>query len=67
MGAHKKGLQRKGGGGESRGDADAAQDALCRRRVVLLDQARCKPNSEAFQYLSRHARGCGREVRAGAS
>ena len=29
------------------------------KRIVILDQDKCKPNSEAFKYLKRHAGKCG--------
>lgn len=29
-------------------------------RIVVIDQNKCKPNSEAFRYLKRHAGGCGK-------
>jgi len=44
-----KGLTRK-----AEGDKPA-------RRVVILDQEKCKPNMLAHQYLSKYARSCGGE------
>jgi len=57
MGARKqlpKGLERKGAHGES----DTQQQV---KRIVIVNHERCKPNTQAFQYLKKHARGCGRE------
>lgn len=31
------------------------------RRVVILDQDKCKPKSAAFSYLRKHAGGCGKD------
>jgi len=30
------------------------------KRIVVIDLNKCKPNSEAFRYLKRHAGGCGK-------
>lgn len=45
--AHKKGVERK------------ATDRK-ERRIVIVNHDKCKPKSEAFQYLQRHAGGCGK-------
>jgi len=31
------------------------------KRIVVIDNDKCKPNSAAFAYLKRYAKGCGKE------
>lgn len=31
------------------------------KRIVVIDQDKVKPNSEAFKYFKRHANGCGKQ------
>mmetsp|Transcript_49237 Transcript_49237/g.110741 ORF Transcript_49237/g.110741 Transcript_49237/m.110741 type:complete len:669 (-) Transcript_49237:718-2724(-) len=44
-----KGLQRK------------ADESVEGKRMLILDEEKCKPNMPAHQFLSRIARGCGKE------
>ena len=46
----------KGVGGLDRKKADPT---AVEKRVVILDQEKCKPNSAAFAYLQRWAGSCG--------
>ena len=45
-------LRRKGGK-----EAAATED----RRILILDKAKCKPKSAAWEFLKRHAGGCGKD------
>ena len=45
-GANKKGLARKADAGHA-------------KRVLILDQEKCKPNMPAYQFLAKIARSCG--------
>eukprot|EP00618_Florenciella_parvula_P024945 CAMPEP_0119492508 /NCGR_PEP_ID=MMETSP1344-20130328/17036_1 /TAXON_ID=236787 /ORGANISM="Florenciella parvula, Strain CCMP2471" /LENGTH=396 /DNA_ID=CAMNT_0007527847 /DNA_START=108 /DNA_END=1294 /DNA_ORIENTATION=- len=38
-----------------------AKDNGVEKRILILDQNKCKPNSEAFAYLKRYAGSCGKE------
>ena len=64
MAKKKGGLARKGGGGgggkggQGEGATASLTDQLQRKRIVVLDAERCKPGSEAFEYLSRSSRLC---------
>lgn len=58
MASKKRGLLRKGGGGGSGENGNGLTDQLMRKRIIVLDQDRCKPGSEAYEYLSRASRQC---------
>lgn len=47
----------KAGKGVSRKQSENGE---VEKRIVVLDQSKCKPTSEAFKYLKRHAGGCGK-------
>lgn len=42
------------------GKQSPAGDAARAKRIVVIDQEKVKPNSEAFRYLTRQAFGCGK-------
>ena len=45
----------------SKGLARKAEEATEGKRMLLLDQEKCKPNMPAFTYLQKHAGKCGGE------
>lgn len=65
MAGPKGGLQRKGGSGRDdegkKGVGNKLVDQLQRKRIVVLDQDRCKPGSEPFEFLSRASRLCNKD------
>ena len=49
--------KKSGGGVERKQKVDGAVE----KRIVILDPAKCKPNTAAYKYLQKYAGACGKE------
>ena len=60
MANKKGGLVRKGSGDKGM-NGNGLSNSLMKKRIIVLNQEKCKPNSEAFLYLSRVSHMCKRK------